>query len=170
MVFDISKFCLPMIIWTFFQRICLDTKNVICPVPSVPQFFPISISTEYCVVPLESPQLFTIFRVFTQQRRNCTFTVTYCSHWSEFFLLIFYRKWPRHAYEVPKISLRSKVDWRKLAFHRRTVFRETRRREKCGSRLEGWRWRNQLVHSLCLPAPYVFECERMGKNSRHSTV
>ena len=42
-VFDISKFCLPMIIWTFFRlkMIFLDTKNVICPMPSAPEDLPI---------------------------------------------------------------------------------------------------------------------------------
>ena len=43
--FDISKFCLPMIIWIFFrlQMIFLDMKNAICPMPSAPEVFSISI-------------------------------------------------------------------------------------------------------------------------------
>ena len=38
-----------MIIWTFFrlQMIFLDTKNSICPMPSAPEVFPISICTVF---------------------------------------------------------------------------------------------------------------------------
>ena len=39
-----------MILWTFFQMIFLDTKNVICPMPSAPQVFPISIRTVLSVI------------------------------------------------------------------------------------------------------------------------
>ena len=41
--FDFSQFCLPMIIWAFFQTIFLVTKNATCPISSAPEVFPISI-------------------------------------------------------------------------------------------------------------------------------
>ena len=69
--FDVSKFCLPIIIWTFFrfQKIFLDTKNVICPMPSAPQVFPISIRTVQESPP--APSLSAIFSFHLNKFCRC---------------------------------------------------------------------------------------------------